>query len=133
MPHIWIEYSANLAPALDVPKLMQTVQDAAVGDGTVFPLAGARTRAVRVEDYRIADGHPDNAFVHVLMKVGHGRDVAERKAAGERTFSALRAALEPVMASRPLGLSLQVEEADAVLNFKHSNYREYLAQRGGKA
>ncbi|WP_242610024.1 fumarylacetoacetate hydrolase family protein, partial [Achromobacter xylosoxidans] len=38
-------------------------------------------------------------------------------------------ALAPEMARRPLGLSLQVEEADAVLNYKHSNYREYLAAR----
>ena len=41
MPHIWIEYSGNLD--LDARALMRTVQDAAIGDGSLFPLAGART------------------------------------------------------------------------------------------
>lgn len=127
MPHIWIEYSANLD--LDTRALMRAVQDAAVGDGSLYPLAGARSRAVRIDDYLIADGHPDNAFVHVLLRIGHGRSAAQQTALGERTFQALRDALAPEMARRPLGLSLQVEEADAVLNYKHSNYREYLAAR----
>ena len=127
MPHIWIECSANLD--LDTRALMRAVQDAAVGDGSLYPLAGARTRAVRVDDYLIADGHPDNAFVHVLLRIGHGRSAAQQAALGERAFQALRDALAPEMARRPLGLSLQVEEADAVLNYKHSNYRDYLAAR----
>ena len=127
MPHIWIEYSANLD--LDTRALMRAVQDAAVGDGSLYPLAGARTRAVRVDDYLIAEGHPDNAFVHVLLRIGHGRSAAQQAALGERAFQALRDALAPEMARRPLGLSLQVEEADAVLNYKHSNYRDYLAAR----
>ena len=33
-------------------------------------------------------------------------------------------------AARPLGLSVQMEEADEALNFKTSNYREYLKRRG---
>lgn len=129
MPHIWIEYSANLEPDLQLEPLMHTVQDAAIGDGTVFPLAGARTRAVPVQRYLIADGHPDNTFIHVVLKVGHGRPLAEREACATRTFDALRAATAELMSSRPLGLSLQLEEADPVLNYKHNNYRDYLAAR----
>ena len=33
MPHIWIEYSGNLD--LDARALMRTVQDAAIGDGSL--------------------------------------------------------------------------------------------------
>ena len=129
MPHIWVEYSANLDAELDIPQTLKTVQDAAIGDGKAFPLAGARTRAVRVDGYLIADGHPDNAFIHVVIKVGHGRTLEERKALADRTFAALKELTAPIMARRPLGLSLQVDEADPVLNLKSSNYREYLAQR----
>ncbi len=129
MPHIWIEYSANLESRLDLDPLMQTIQDAAVGDGSIFPLAGARTRAVPVARYRIADGHPDNAFIHVVLKVGHGRSLADREACAERTFAALKEATADIMAQRPLGLTLQLDEADPVLNYKQSNYRDYLAAR----
>lgn len=131
MPHIWIEYSGNLK--LDTRALMRTVQDAAVGDGTLFPLAGARTRALRVDDYLIVDGHPDNAFVHVVLRIGHGRSDAQKAALGERVFQALTAALAPHMDANPLGISMQIEEADAVLNYKVNNYRDYLAARAADA
>lgn len=131
MPHIWIEYSGNLA--LDTQMLMRTVQDAAVGDGSLFPLAGARTRALRVDDCLIVDGHPDNAFVHVVLRIGHGRNAEQKAALGERVFQALTAALAPQMAARPLGISMQIEEADPVLNYKLNNYREHLAARAAAA
>lgn len=131
MPHIWIEYSGNLT--LDTRALMQTVQDAAVGDGSLFPLAGARTRALRVDDCLIVDGHPDNAFVHVVLRIGHGRNAEQKAALGERVFEALTAALAPQMAARPLGISMQIEEADPVLNYKLNNYREHLAARAAAA
>ena len=131
MPHIWIEYSGNLD--LDTRTLMRVVQDAAVGDGSLFPLAGARTRALRVDDCLIVDGHPDNAFVHVVLRIGHGRSDAQKAALGERVFQALSAALAPLMAARPLGISMQIEEADPVLNYKVNNYRDYLAARAAEA
>ena len=131
MPHIWIEYSGNLD--LDTRALMRTVQDAAIGDGSLFPLAGARTRAVRIDDCLIVDGHPDNAFVHVLLRIGHGRSDAQKSALGERVFRALTDAMAAQMAARPLGLSLQIEEADPVLNYKLNNYRDYLKARAEAA
>lgn len=131
MPHIWIEYSGNLD--LDTQALMRTVQNAAVGDGSLFPLAGARTRALRVDDCLIVDGHPDNAFVHVVLRIGHGRNDAQKAALGERVFQALTAALASHMAARPLGLSMQIEEADPILNYKQNNYREHLAARAAHA
>ncbi|MNX59576.1 Homoprotocatechuate catabolism bifunctional isomerase/decarboxylase [compost metagenome] len=131
MPHIWIEYSGNLD--LDTRALMRTVQDAAVGDGSLFPLAGARTRALRVDDCLIVDGHPDNAFVHVVLRIGHGRNTEQKAALGERVFQALNRALAPQMAERPLGISMQIEEADPILNYKRNNYREHLAARAAEA
>ena len=83
-----------------------------------------------MDDYLIVDGHPDNAFVHVTLRIGHGRSDEQKAALGARVFEALTAALAPQMASRPLGLSMQIEEAHPVLNYKLNNYREHLAARG---
>lgn len=129
MPHIWVEYSANLEPELDIHRFMKVVQEASVGDGKVFPFAGTRIRAVPISTYLIADGHPDNAFVHVEVKIGHGRAQDEKEALCDRVFAAIRSYLAPIRDSRPLGTSMQVEEADPVLNQKDSNYRDYLKRR----
>ncbi len=129
MPHIWVEYSANITQELNVPRLLKTIQDAVIDDGSVFPFAGARTRAVPVQDYLIVDGHPDNAFVHVLIKIAMGRSQDEIAAMGKRSFSALETYLASLLASRPLGISMQIEEAQPQLNFKANNYRAHLEAR----
>lgn len=129
MPHIWVEYSANIEKEINVPQLLETVQDALIDDGSIFPFAGARTRGVRVDNYLVVDGHPDNAFVHVLLRIASGRSEADRKAAGERVFAKVKDNLAALMASRPLGLSVQMEESDGAVNLKTSNYRDYLRMR----
>lgn len=130
MPHIWVEYSTNLESRIDVPALLKTTQDALIGDGAIFPFAGARTRGVPVANYLIVDGHPDNAFVHVLLRIAKGRSEEDKKAGASRVFDVVKAFLAPVSAASPLGISVQMEEADETLNYKTSNYREYLKQRG---
>lgn len=129
MPHIWVEYSANIEQELDVPVLLKTVQDALIDDGSIFPFAGARTRGVRVDDYLIVDGHLDNSFVHVLIRIARGRSEEDRKKAGERVFASLKSYLADMMAARPLGVSVQMDEGDGIVNLKTSNYRDYLKAR----
>ena len=74
MPHIIVEHSSNLSQHIEIPELLQSLHRAALETG-VFPLGGLRTRAARRDDYVIADGHPDNVFIHVVLRIGHGRDL----------------------------------------------------------
>lgn len=131
MPHIWVEYSANIEQDIDVPELLKTVQNALIDDGTIFPLAGARTRGIRIDNYHIVDGHPDNAFVYILMRVAPGRKPDDRKAAGDRVFAAAKEYLAHVMTDRPFGLTVQMQESDSTVNLKASNFREILQSRSG--
>lgn len=132
MPHQIVEYSANLEDAIDIDALLACVHEAALGTG-IFPLAGLRTRAVRRDHYRIADGHPDNAFVHVLLRIRFGRSLADRERAADVISQALFGFLEPVSAVRPLAISLDIQDIDPHTNRKHNNLRNYLSQRGGQS
>jgi 5-carboxymethyl-2-hydroxymuconate isomerase len=67
--------------------------------------------------------------VHVLLRIASGRSEADRKAAGDRVFSNVKDYLSQLMSRRPLGLSVQMEESDAAVNLKTSNYRDYLKLR----
>ncbi len=128
MPHILIEYSANLEDQLDFPAVLKALGDAAVATG-VFPLGGIRIRAYPTTHYRIADGHPDNAFIHVLLKVGHGREAATRQRACEAIFSVLSEHLDGAYQRLPLGISLEMQEIDPVLTFKRNNLHDYVKRR----
>ena len=129
MPHIVIEYTANLEPELQLPDLIHALHKVAAGI-EAFPLAGLRTRAERRDHYLIADGHPDNAFIHLSLRIAHGRSLEVRKAAGDLLFETFCRSLQPLVDKRPLALSFEISEIDPMLNYKGGNIREYLAKRG---
>ncbi|MFM1988316.1 MAG: hypothetical protein RJA99_1273 [Pseudomonadota bacterium] len=128
LPHVVVEFSANLRARADVPALLRAAHAAALATG-VFPRGGTRTRAEERADYVIADGHPDNAFVHVTLRIGHGRDLATRRRAGRQVFDAVVAELAPAFEAGPLALSFEVQEIDPDLSWKHNTIHDHLAAR----
>ena len=128
MPHQTIEYSANLEPELDIEALVTALHETAAGIDAL-PIGGLLTRAVARDHYRIADGHPDNAFINVFLRIAPGRPFDVRKAAGEQLFQALCDYLDPIYSSSPLAISYEIQELDADLRWKKNNLREYLAAR----
>jgi 5-carboxymethyl-2-hydroxymuconate isomerase len=126
--HIVIEYSAGLRGRLELPAVLAAVHQAALSTG-VFPIGGIRTRAYEAEHYVIADGHPDNAFVHLSLKVGHGRDLETRKRACETIFEAACRHLAPLFEALPIGISLEMQEIDPVLTYKKNNLHDYVKRR----
>ncbi len=127
MPHQIIEYSANLEADLDIDKLVEVLHETAVGIDAL-PIGGIRTRAARRDVYRVADSHPDNTFINVTLRIAP-RPADVKKDAGERLFQALKDFVQPVFDKRPVSLSLEIQEIDAEVRWKHSNIRDYLAQR----
>jgi len=128
MPHIVVEYSAGLRKRLDIDAFIAALHKAALQTG-VFPVGGLRTRAYEPTHCLIADGHTDNAFVHISLKVGHGRDLETRKRACETIFAAACAQLASLYERSPLAISLEMQEIDPVLTFKKNNLHDYTAKR----
>jgi len=128
MPHIFIEHSSNLAGRIDLEELTSTVHRSALQTG-VFPEGGIRTRRVPREGYLIADGHADNAFVHLVLRIGVGRDLETRQRAAGQVFDAMCDFLSADMAEYPLGISLEVQEIVPETSLKKSNLHDYLKQR----
>jgi 5-carboxymethyl-2-hydroxymuconate isomerase len=131
LPHLIVEYSANIEERIALDALLDKLHTCALGTG-VFPLGGLRIRAYRAEAYRVADKAPDNGFVHLTALIGHGRPLDVQQRAAEELFAVLTKHLEALYAQSPLALSLNVQEFHPVLNFKKNNLHEYVQRRGGK-
>jgi 5-carboxymethyl-2-hydroxymuconate isomerase len=125
MPHIIVEYSDNLTASIVMPLLLEKLAKKAVETGA-FPLGGVRVRAHRCEDYVVADNLPENAFVHVWVRIGTGRDLATRKQAGQALFDVLSDHLKPIFAERPLTIGLEMQELHPDLNFRKNNIHARL-------
>ncbi len=131
MPHIIVEYSANLEDAVDIAALVGEIHNAAISTG-IFPPAGTRTRGARRDIYAIADQHPDNIFLNIKLMIGEGRDVETRHKAGAKIFDTVSLFLDQVSPDLPLALSLNIWEINKETSFKKNNLHDIIAARNGE-
>jgi 5-carboxymethyl-2-hydroxymuconate isomerase len=132
MPHITVEYSANLEPDLNIRRLIDAVHETVARSG-LFEVGGIRTRAEKRDAYRVADGDPTNGFIHTVIRIAPGRPLDKRKALGEAVLATVAKETEAIYLKRGLSLSVEMQELDAVLNFKKNNLHERLAAKRGAA
>lgn len=125
MPHITLEYSANLDAQMDIAALCVALRDAAVATG-VFPPAGIRVRAFAANHVVIADGDPRHGFIDVAVRIGTGRDTVTQSRAADALFDAAREFTAEYMANAPFLLSLELREAAAETARKDSSIRRFL-------
>jgi 5-carboxymethyl-2-hydroxymuconate isomerase len=130
MPHVVVEYSANLEAEIEPMRLVRIVHDAVLAQ-PIFEAAGVRTRAAPRPHFLVADGDPSNAFIAVTARIGPGRTPEARKAASEAIMAALYGAVEPIYKSRGLILSVEVTELDGPSMSRRNSFRERagLAQK----
>lgn len=125
MPHFIAEYSANLEDSVDFQDLFEQVNNFLGGTG-VFPLGGIRSRAIRMDKFRMADAKHDYAFVHMTLKVGSGRDLETRQKVATELFAIIEKFFQPLKDQRLLAISFEMVELYPVLNFKSNNIHQFL-------
>lgn len=117
MPHLTIEYSANLDGKADMAGLCRSLHAAILATG-LFELGAIRVRAVRCVDYAVADLLPENAFADLRMRIGAGRNAADKARAGEMIFAAATAYFASLFQTPHFALTLDISELDPVLSWK---------------
>ena len=125
MPHIILDYSANLDGQLDMHALCVTLKDAAAATG-VFPPAGIRVRAHRSDHTVIADGNPDHGFIDITLRLAAGRTDTAKTKATDAIFEAAQVFTAYLMATTPFMLSLELREIDGTFSRKTSSIRDHL-------
>ena len=134
MPHVVVLYTPNLERDSDFGALCRSLADAMLGvadeDGrAVFPVGGVRVLAYPAAHYAVADGSGDCAFCWINLRMGRGRSAATRQAAGQALADAAKKHFAPVLAQRPVGLTLQVDEGPEVFDAKFGNLHSLFAKR----
>ena len=109
MPHITVEYSANLEDRISPQRLVEQIHHAALATG-LFEIGGIRTRAARRDVYCVANGDPTNGFIAVIALIGQGRDIEARGKLANAILSTLKLETEEVFTTRGLGLTVEVQE-----------------------
>ncbi len=126
MPHLVVLYTPGLDGETDMPALCRNLADAMLGvrdeaGAQVFPTGGVRVFAVPAAYAVVADGRHDAAFVYLNLRMGRGRSAEVHRRAGEALADAARAHFAPLLAARPVGLTLQIDEGAEVFDAKLGN------------
>lgn len=121
MPHLVVEYTANLKSEGDIPSLLRKANGVLIDQGGVFPTGGIRSRAIEITDWCIADGEDDYAFVHVTLKIGAGREDTVKRRVTDALFEMIKAHFADLYAKRYLALSMELVEFSEGGTYKHNN------------
>jgi 5-carboxymethyl-2-hydroxymuconate isomerase len=119
VPHLTIEYSANLDGRVDMAELCAVASRAILGTG-LFELGAVRVRVLRADAYAVADRLPDNAFLDMTFRLGAGRSTEDKKTVGEAIFKAVGEYLAKLFETPHFALSLEVREIDPALSWKNN-------------
>lgn len=117
MPHLTIEYSGNLDGKVDMAGLCHSLHAAMLASG-LFELGAIRVRAVRCEDYAVADLLTENAFADLRLRIGAGRSVEDKARAGAAIFAAAIEHFAGLFEKPHFALTLDISELDPVLSWK---------------
>jgi 5-carboxymethyl-2-hydroxymuconate isomerase len=117
MPHLTLEYSANLDGRADMAGLCGALLKTLLATG-LFEQGAPRVRAVRCDAYAIADELAENSFIDASLRIGAGRSADDKKRAGDALFAEMSAFLAPLFEAPHFALSLEVREIDPALSWK---------------
>lgn len=127
MPHLVLYYSPDIERDVDVAGLCRELADCMLEQRdeqgrAVFPTGGTRVLAYPAAHAAIADGKGDYGFLYANLRMGNGRSAAVHQQVGDSLLAVLRARLDGLLAQRPVGVTLQIDESrNQVFDAKHSS------------
>lgn len=117
MPHLTVEYSANLEALSDLDVLCRSLHGCMLATG-LFELGAVRVRARPCPHYAVADLLEQNAFADMILRIGKGRSEEDRKAMGAALMCCAETHFAPLLAQPHFALTLEVQEISAPFSWK---------------
>ena len=127
MPHVVVQYTANLESRVDMPALCRGIAATLIeqkdeAGARLFPVGGTRVLAYPAQAYAVADGKGDYAFCYINIRIAAGRSEAAKKKSGDGVLALAQAAFASAFAGGPVGVTIQIDESPGqVYDAKHSN------------
>lgn len=131
MPHLKIDYSANLDGCFDVGVLCRAL---AVGlaeleddaGKPLFPLAGTRVLAAPAPHHAVAGGRAGFAFLYLNLRITPGRERALVTRAGEALLATIKEHMAGLLETQPVGITLHIDEVAPAYEGKFSTLQSHL-------
>ncbi len=117
MPHLRLEYTANVPQQVDFDALLSELQQTTSEVGNI-PIANFKSRVYRLEHFRMADGAPEKCFVHLDVQMLEGRPIELKQRIGEALIGVLKKHYAPSLAKGGLELSVEIRDIQRAAYFR---------------
>ena len=127
MPHVVVQYTAGLEPALDMRALCREIAEVLIDqkgdDGKpLFPIGGTRVLAYPAQVYAVADGKGDYGFCYINIRIAAGRSAAAQKRAGDAVLQRVQARFAQAFETRRIGVTIHIDDSPGqVYEARHNN------------
>ncbi len=127
MPHVVVQYTANLESAVDMPALCREIAATLIeqrdeAGGPLFPIGGTRVLAYPAQVFAVADGQGDYGFCYINIRIAAGRSERKKKEAGDAVLARVQARFAAAFDKKHVGVTIQIDESPGqVYDAKHSN------------
>jgi 5-carboxymethyl-2-hydroxymuconate isomerase len=127
MPHVVLQYTANLETGVDMPALCRDIAAVLIAQkdetaGPLFPPGGTRVLAYPAQVYAVADGKDDYGFCYINVRIAAGRSGVSVKKAGDAVLAKVQARFAEAFAKNHIGVTIQIDESPGqVYDAKHNN------------
>lgn len=143
MPHLVILYTGNLDAVTNMTALCRALADAMLlprdeAGKPVFQPGGVRVLAYPAAHHAVADGGAaglaagaggDYGFVYLNLRIARGRSAAVHERLGRALEACAMAHFAPLLASRPVGVTLQIDEGPEIFDAKNSSLHPLFARK----
>lgn len=109
MPHITVEYSANLNGPADKREFLKKLQDTLIDLSPTYKVQDFKSRMVKHQDYLVAEG--DKEFVHVQLAI-LPREEQVRKDSAARLLAVTQEAFAQSDAGKPCNFTAEIRDLD---------------------
>lgn len=101
MPHLVLEYTANLLPDFEPMQALHRMNTVLLASGEFVP-DHIKSRAIRLDEYLVGDDEP-GSYMHARLHLLAGRDPSVKAAITEGLVAALRSCV-----NGPAGMPVQI-------------------------
>jgi len=128
MPHLQIQYSSNLDAVLDMAQLCDRLNELMCAS-ELFPTGGVRVRAIPTSAFSIADKHPKNAFIDMVLRIGIGRTAEQKQEIGQALIDQVSQTCAPLLQEPHFALSLEILEINPEFSWKVNSIHPRLKKQ----
>lgn len=118
MPHLTLEYSANVDRTSNLTELFSRLHTVLMETGGI-ELENCKSRSYKVDDFLVGSGRKSGGFVHLDIRFLEGRSFEIKRKIGQQSLDVLLEWFHDMAEKLDLQVTVEIKDITRSFYFKH--------------